>query len=313
MNIRTIPMKRTILILLLVALGSMTVPDARLAADSLSLAPVHGKPVVITVSGKDKKYYLLTKTDPVKFEVDGPAKLSVFTRLLLRPQGSGIEQYSVKVMEGGTLVKEYTTSTQQSDATCSDPQAVPGKSRKFSLAVPEGTHVYELTLDQTSLTEAAIRINAGSSASSSAQGKMTTMEPLSFDRVVTINSSEKLITYYVCSRKKEIELRVIGPTRLDVAARLIFDSKMQGEQNYGVGIWEGAKQIMMKSFSSTRAMRTTFEDWKEVVPGKLNSLSIAVPKGRHIFRLALSGASAGPVAMKFSVPSKDVGNEVEAR
>src|SRR5207244_13085932 len=54
---------------------------------SLTLIPAKGKTVILLIDGKEKEYYLLSRLQPIKIDVDGPGKLTVMSRLKL-PRGT---------------------------------------------------------------------------------------------------------------------------------------------------------------------------------------------------------------------------------
>ncbi len=294
---------RTVLTLLLAAgIGAA----AQSAFGEGNITPLNGKEITVTVDGKGRTYYLLKTAEPMSVRVDGPVTLRILTRLSLSPDENGEVPYSIDVSEGATVVKVYSTTTALSNASFSGGNRTPAKSRKFSITVPEGSHTYLFRLEGKKSNEAALRFSTVATEGTDVHGKMTRIEPLSYDRVVTLSNKEKLITYYVCSLSKGVQLRVIGPTRVAIDARLNFDARMQGEQNYSVTVSEGLKPTAFAPFTSTKTLAASYEDWKEMVPGKLNKLTFDVPKGRHVYRIDLKGGPS--VSMKFSIPEKDLGN-----
>lgn len=300
---------RTFLLYFAVAMYTQMFLQDGFGGGAVPVIPVHGKSISVFVGGKEKKYYILTKSGPFKIEVDGPAKVEILTRLSLPRDDKRVERYSIKVKEGSDVVKEYVTSSERSDASYADPKYVPAKSRKFTLVVPEGSHAYEFSLLDTALPEAALRLTATAERREKLAGKTVRLEPLSYDRVATAVVMEKLITYYVCSKEKTVQLRVVGPTQLEIAARLNYDTKMQGAQTYTLTVWEGAQKVSTRSFTTTKALGVEYQDWKEVVPGKIDVMSLAVKAGEHIYQIRLDQSDARSVSLKFSIPEKDLKNE----
>ncbi len=292
-----------------VALMLCSMVSAALCGGKASLTPTRGKPISVIANGKAKKYYVVTKSETVELQAEGPSKLDVFTRLSIQPDENGPQQYTITVKQGQAVVKEYTTSSEKSSATYENSGYIPAKSRKFTLLVPAGNHTYTFSLTQTNHAEVALRFTMNVGKKGIAAGGTITLEPMSYDRVATEVASEKLITYYVSSARKEVELRVVGPTTLTIAARLNFDAKMQGEQKFAVAVYEKDQRVSLESFTATKALDAMYKDWEEVVPGKLNSMVFTVPTGEHTYRFSLENSSARSISLKFSIPEKDLKNE----
>ena len=283
---------------------------AAFAALALPLKPLNGKTIALAIAGKEKKYHLATAAEPLDLRVDGPTRLEIVTRLAL-PRGENDKvQYAVVVTEGGKGVKTYKTSSEKADVAFEGVEAIPAKSRKFSLQVPEGEHTYRFAIEARKGSGCAFRflISDKHNILQALKGRAVRLEPSSYDRVATAVVAEKLIPYYVCSRQKGVQLRVIGPTKVAVDLRLNFDASMQGKQKYSITVLEGARTVVTTPYTSTRSVGASYQDWKEVVPGKLNNLIFTVPEGEHVYKFSLDEGLAQSVSMKFSIPEKDVTN-----
>jgi hypothetical protein len=101
----------------------------------------------------------------------------------------------------------------------------------------------------------------------------------------------------------------VGPTRVKVTARLNFDATMKSEQPYNIAVLEGSNRIMKKSLSTTKSLGITYQEWKDVVPGKTDIFYIDVTGGEHTYKFSLEETSAQSVSLKFSIPPKDLNNE----
>jgi len=275
-------------------------------ASNIPIIPTNGKSITLVINGEAKNYYLLKKNGHLTVELDGPGKLIVLNRLSLMNKRTASEQYSIKVMEGKNTLKIHTTQTDRSDASYKNSSLVPGKSRKFSLEVPEGSHTYNFFLENTNADEAAFKFMF---AHRKGSGTLISLEPLSYDKIVTTIVQEKLITYYVASNERGVQLRTVGPTRLQISTRLNYDSTMKGDQRYSISIHEGAKQILLKPLATTKSVGVFYQEWKNVVPGKVNEFNIDVPKGEHIYKFDLEQTLAHSVSLKFSIPKNDLSNE----
>lgn len=288
--------------------GSIFLGTPGLAGRFVPLVPAGAKSVTLLTGGKERTYYALTKRAPVTLQVDGPGQLVVFSRLSFPGGAEATGQYTIKVLEGKNTLKVQTTQTDRSDASFKGSAMRPGKSRKFSLNVPEDTHTFTFQLEGDNAGEAALRFLFGRKKGS---GSLVSLEPLAYDKIVTAMVEEKLIAYYVASKERSVQLRIVGPTRLRVSTRLNYDAKMKGDQKYAVTLSEGGRQIVLKSLATTKSVGIEYQEWRDVVPGKVNAFFVDVPKGEHTYRVALTEGLAHSVSLKFSIPKKDLSNEAE--
>ena len=156
-------------------LSLLLMPSAGAAGrKAVTIVPDNCTPLTLTVNGKEREYCLLGKKAPVKFEVDGPGKLTVISRLKLPATSSGFEKYTLRLKEGKREVKSQTTQADRSDATFRGSDGVPGKSRKLVVSIPEGSFSYELSLDDSPF-QAAVRVQWEPSR----RQKLVSLEPLS--------------------------------------------------------------------------------------------------------------------------------------
>jgi hypothetical protein len=277
---------------------------------STPLKPLNGKTVSVRIGQKEHIWHFVTRKEPVKLEISGPVKIEILTRLALPKPATGKYSYAIAASEEGTQLKEYHTTSESSDASFIDDPAVPAKSRKWSLNVPDGEHTITFTLAADLAEKCALRFmhSGKNNLAKAMHGRSVRIEPLSFGRVATAVVGEKLITYYVATRENPVQLHVIGPTDIVVDARLNFDAKMLGKQTYTLNIAEGSKTLLTAPLKTTKSVGAYYQDWKEVVPGKINILRLNVPEGDHTYQLSLSDGVAQSVSLKFSIPERDVAN-----
>ncbi len=272
---------------------------------TVRLVPTGGTIVNVLIDGKEREYYILKKGAPVSLQVEGPGKLTVTSRVKIPAGGSANPRYSIRVKEGKNTLKLYSTQTEQSDAAFKPAGESAGKSRKFTMKVPEGMFTYEFLLEESS-GDAALRFSFQGSKQS---GKRTAIEPLTYDRIVTATVNEKLIAYFVSSVDRQATLRVIGPTKVRVTTRLNYDETMKGSQKYSVVVSEKGVRVVARPLQTTKSVDLSYKEWKEVVPGKAMSFSFEVPDGEHVYSFALDQSLAHSVSLRFSIPQSDVANE----
>jgi hypothetical protein len=269
------------------------------------LIPEHPEKISVKVSGKEKSYYMIHSNAKVRLQVDGPGKLTVMSRLLFQSNESGNQNYTIRLFNGRMEVKTQTTQTQPSEATVLMPGVVPGKARKCVYKVEEGSFVFDVMLEHTK-KDAVLRFLFQPAKQ---QGKLVSVQPLSYDKVVTVQVKEKLIAYYVASKERDVQLRVVGPTKIRVSTRLNYDEKMKGKQKYSITVSEGAKVVSRKALQTTKSLAVNYKEWKDVVPGKAVTFTLDVPDGEHTYHCTFDQTLAKSVSIKFSIPSKDLLNE----
>jgi hypothetical protein len=296
-------MKTFAILALLLLLPPALLPAA--GHKSVPVLPVNGTSITVVVSGNEREYSLLPAGAPVKFQVDGPGRLAVVSRLIFTKGGEDAQRYSIRVMKGNDTLKVHSTQADRSDAVIKNSRDVPGKSRKFTLDIPDGSFTFELWADNAP-HGAAVRLLFTPAKETK---KLIAIEPLSYDRIVTTLINENQLAYYVASRERSVKLRVVGPTRVRVNIRLNYDQTMKGEQKFSVVVTEGQNGAAQWSLQTTKSVGIAYQEWKEVVPGKLNAASFDVPAGEHLYSITLGEASAKSVSLKFSVPEADLGNE----
>lgn len=301
-------MIRSFLAIRILIVLTISISFLSFAGKTIPLTPINGKEIQIVLNGAEKKYYSLSKGNPIKVKVNGPTKLEMITRLILPKDGIVNGKYSIKVVEKSTTVKHYSTSTEKSDAFVKNPNMILGKSRKFTMDVPEGNHTYEYYLESDNAADVAIKFSIKSKKGKNSTSRVE-LQPLIYEKVVTAIIKENLISYYVASKQKDVEVRVIGPTKLQITGRLNFDVATKGIQKYAVSVWENENKLFTKPLSTTKSLGVSYQEWKDVVPGKPDKIYLDVPSGEHLYKFKLEETSAHSISLKFLIPKKDLDNE----
>lgn len=281
-------------------------PVSLQAAKAVAVAPKGGTPVKVMVGKKEKLYHTFPSAGRLSLEVSGPGSLTVISRVTVSRGSAEPIPYTVVVREKGKTVVRRKSAARLSDATVKGSEMALGKMRKFLLRVPPGTHVYEVSLEEAGGKAAAMKFVF---RPGKRPHKMVWLEARSYNRVATAVVKEKLHTCYVSTKDKGVQLRVIGPTRLRITTRLNYDPKMTGRQKFGIGVWEKDKRIVLKSLVASKSLGATYQDWKDVIPGKTATFSVTVPSGEHWYTFRLEEGVARSVSMRFSIPKKHLKNE----
>lgn len=169
------PFYRTVtLIVCLAWVGTALAPAAHAAAVKgkarkprmvLYAPTTYDRVAVLLHKGKEQKYYLFSRENPAKLELQGPTTLAVNVRLLYDVAMKGAQNFTIAVEENGMLgkrseVASYSFTAQKSPVSTfkGEAEVVPSKAQKFKLEVPSGIHRYTISLRNTAASAAAIRI-----------------------------------------------------------------------------------------------------------------------------------------------------------
>ena len=100
----------------------------------------------IVTNEKKRKYYMLTGENQQLFEIQGPAKVRVFSRMKF-DNNRLIDNYYIFVREDGIDLGTYYFQTEKStESSVLDSKEIISKWRSLWLTIPEGKHYYTFTL-----------------------------------------------------------------------------------------------------------------------------------------------------------------------
>ncbi len=271
----------------------------------ITVEPTPGNKISLEVSGKESEYFILEKNNSLELKVNGPTNLRVISRLNFPPGVSGSAQYGLEIKENNHLVKSYSTTSEPSSAVYKSRPGIPGKSRKFTFEVPQGSHRYIIQPIKVS-SEVHLRFLIQSAQAKSGWSSIT---PTQYDQVVIAILKEKPWSYYTCTSRKPVQVKVIGPTRLRVVTRLNYESNMKGQQKYQLLVEENGKTINRQGLETTKSLTVSYQNLKTVVPGKSKTFFLEVSGGQHTYNFRLAEGLANSVSLRFSIPEKDLNNE----
>src|SRR5262249_14742552 len=138
---------------------------------------------------------------------------------------------------------------------------------------------HRVELDLTGAAAALIRIQ--SSAATEGGEPMVSLTPVSASRSVTVVEGEKSIPYYSVLPGQPVRIRVVGPTRLELLARLDFDATMRGQQSYRLRLAEAGRALREFPIKTTKATTATYANLPDRVPSKFERVVWSVPAGIH--------------------------------
>ena len=246
------------------------------------------------VTKKAEEYLLLTKNQPVTFSVEGPTYLRIYTRILW-PKGSlGSEMYKV-ILQENEIDENIITLESEESMVSKDKKGRPlSKWRTFYIEVPEGMNNYKLTHWSSPKDTILIKFAYESPK------RWVEISPTEYRSIIEAIEEERIIKYYELAKDGTIGLRISGPQRLRVIARLNYDEKMIGDQNYTIMIEEknNTERYPLKCYKS---QMITYKDRGNIIPSNARSFHINLGEGTHFLRFGLAGTIAESAALRFLV------------
>ena len=278
-----------------------------LAAKWQAIEHVAGRsPLTVSVQENPRIYFRVAADSPLTVTVDGPARLRLVSRAELPRGVSRPISYTVRIDEGGKLLKEHATESSAANGVkLGDSNAVICKSRSVGLDLPEGKH--RLTISETGMPSVLVRLLSSSPNRGGAE--MISITPVEATRSVTVSEGEKLIPYYTVFPGKPVKLRIVGPTSLELSTRLDFDATMRGTQAYHIAITKRGVRIREAQFKTTKAITASYTDLKDRSASKMDRIVIPLGDGVQEISVELLEPRNGSAEIHARVPQPTVGSE----
>jgi len=247
------------------------------------------EPEKLVISGHSRNYYKLEKSNPLIFNLNGPQRIRVITRVVI-PEDDTTQQYRVEYHIDSQTPRQFKAETEVSPVTqhseFRDVQF--GRSKSFYLTIPEGSHTYRFYPANGSDKIMYLRVIAAKmEQKQDNQPEMVQLRPEGNAEKTVLQYKDVSLTYYAITNEHTAEVSVNGPSTLQVYSRLQFEYWMEGEVTYRVQVLEDGQINGTYQLSSERSETTIYRDDGELVPGKWRRFEIEVPKGRHTFEFQM--------------------------
>jgi hypothetical protein len=249
------------------------------------------------VTKKTEEYLLLTKNQPLSFSVEGPTYLRVYTRIVWPKNNMGSEIYKLILQENEINENIMTMESEESKVTRDRTGRSLSKWRSFYIEVPEGLNHYKLTHWSSPQDTILVKFAYESPK------RWTEIAATQYNSIIEAIEEERIIKYYELNREGQVTVRVSGPQRMRVIARLNYDEKMIGDQNYTIAVEENGKveKFPLKCYKSEMI---TYKDRKNLIPSNARSFNINIGEGTHTLRFSLTGTVAESGSLRFLVEEK---------
>lgn len=249
------------------------------------------------VTKKTDEYLLLTKNQPLSFSVEGPTYLRAYTRIVWPKNNMGSEIYKVILQENEIDETIITLESDESRVTRDKKGRALSKWRSFYIEVPEGLNRYKLTHWSSPQDTILVKFAYESPK------RWEEIPAAEYSAIIEAIEEERIIKYYELKGDRNVTVRIKGPQRLRMIARLNYDEKMIGDQNYTIMLEENGKveKFPMKCYKS---QMITYKDRKNLVPSNARSFHINLGDGIHTLKFKLAGTVAESAALRFLVEEK---------
>jgi hypothetical protein len=249
-----------------------------------------GSLTVRTIREKRTPYWLLTKEDPITFEVEGPIYVRIFTRILYEKGDTGEVTYKLILQQDELRERIIQKTTVPSKVSFYDDRPV-GKWRSIPLDVPPGKHQYRIFLHQSPYP-IAVRI---------VQARPPKWIPIPLGGVgkeITAVENEKLVRYHLIKPEATLRAKIEGPTLLKVEVRTNFTPQMDCKDQFTVLIFVDGKDTKREDFVVYPSDVVSWRERPELKPSQKVSTTAFVQSGKHKVEVKVLGTLSPFVSVR---------------
>lgn len=263
-------------------------------------------PVTVAVQGKPRAYFRVAPDAPLTLQLDGPGRLRIVSRAELPRGASHAVSYRLRVAEKDKVLKEQETESSAADGVkVESSDAIVCKSRSFVVGIPQGGH--RATISVAGTSSVLVRPLVADSVRSAEA--MISITPVEASRSVTVSEGEKLIPYYSVLPGKPVKFRIVGPTSVEISARLDFDATMRGMQPYRLAISQAGHRVREVAFKTTKAATASYTDLKDRAASKISRIVVPLEGGVNELIVELLDPKNGSAEIHARIPQPSVGSE----
>ncbi len=269
------------------------------------LPTVSGRVQSIDIGGKRSVYYRIDRGQEEVVRVDGPARIKCIVRVA-PDTTSATTAYAIAVFDAGRRIKFVKTETVPADLYWRETGEPVAKSRSFFVDVGKGSHELRFRLVSDQTASAGLRcLNKGTRAA----GGQVAVFPVAMAEAITLVVKEKPIEYAVARREAPVELTIVGPTRLRVVSRYIYDDRMKGTQRYTVRVERDGKPSPGKVLKTEKSLLAECREKPAWNFGRSRTFYVEIPRGVHRVSLRPSNNDSPGLALRFTIPREDIAHE----
>ncbi len=132
--------------------------------------------------------------------------------------------------------------------------------------------------------------------------KWVSLTPVSAAGSVSLLEDAKLVSYYTVRPARPVRVRVVGPTSVEVRARLDFDPTMRGAQVCDLRLSDAGRPVGNAAFTTTKALAASYTNLRDRVPSKVRHFVYRLGGGVHVLEVSLVRPAHGTAEVRVSIP-----------
>lgn len=235
-------------------------------------------------------YHLLTRSQPVEFEVDGPCWLRVYTRLWWSDGADAKQSYALSLWQGEAR-RPLEFETGLSKSSLGPGQQKVGRWRSFFVQMPAGKNRYRLELDDAKSGKAGVRFSLE-------EPRPWESVSLGGLRELVLVQGSETAAFHLLPTGEAHQVRVAGPCRVRVSVRLNYDVSLVGAQSLVLSVDVDEKPAAEQNLRVTRSAVAVYANEPGLVPSVERNLRLSLGEGEHRLGIRLSGTMAKSVGVR---------------
>lgn len=239
---------------------------------------------ILTISGKRWTYYTLYR-EAITFEVTGPQRLKMYSRVSAPTRTSGYIDYgfSIQVDDQEPYDVSHKQKLSKGVKSQQHPNHFYSYSAKDFFSVPKGKHNVRL-IPREGAAPVVVRVLEDLTSTT---GEKQRLVPMVDATAAKIQVNGTKLTYYELTPEEDLQVFVDGEGTLEMISRVAFENWMGREQDYRIQIWDGGSLLGTYYFSTERSEVSEIEKHADLVPGKWRSCRVSLGTGEHKLKVRL--------------------------
>jgi len=268
------------------------------------LRPDSGKRMWLPVAGKNRMYFRLDAGDTATVKVEGPGLLKLIVRGVV-PSDADSASYSLDVLDRQRKLKSLRVSVVPTGVEWKESEEGSTKAHSVRLRLSRGEHRLRVVLGRDGTKAVGIRYSYEPGEELEAG---VPFQPSETRETVKLLVKERPSEYYLTDATSPVALELVGPIRLRLISRLIFRPGARGRQMYQLLVDQDGVSLPPQAFSTTKSAVVECQSHPDWILGKSRTFAIDIPQGRHRIQIRAAGDRSPGVALRFSIPKKDLNN-----
>ncbi len=243
---------------------------------------------ILIINNKRRMYYPI-KSDPLEYYIEGPMRLEFISRypFLKKNKKKSIPyNYRIVIDQKDTVTVNHRYKIQKSIKSIQHPKHKYTYSGNYFINLEKGKHKVKLLENDDQKYPVLIRLLSKEFETTGKNKKI--LKPSISKNSINLITDNRELTYYECSSKLPIEIKVKKEKTLRIISRLEFSESMGPEESYRVRVKESNKVIGTYYFSTERSSSSLIREHLDKVPGKWRSCEIPSAKNDQTYLIEIA-------------------------